>query len=485
LLQVRVARLSPLDAAHRAKPGIPGELSRMVRGVSDSSEVLVLGAGFSHAVSPNLPLANHLGEICYARAADSDPAFFEGAVHFSDDYPFEVWLSLLAEDQPHLREDANLENAARFAKLKRAIVEALREAQAEAFAADLPQWFLELLTLLHQHRTTAITLNYDTLIEVGIERLFGGTAPPEVDASDLLDGQPPLFDPSGRIIWNPRETMRLLKLHGSLNWWWVPDDQSGATLVREPTSVHVIDLSATARGVPGREPFIIPPLATKSRYYHNPLTRQLWHDAYEAVAKADHIALIGYSLPQTDIVTAGMLGAALSRSDVHVEVVNPKPALICKRIAALGGPTKESGRLQVISGKQCLSEYVRRTCNRASASVAQRLATLRLPEGRDRPDPVWVAWRTQGLAIMRGIDALDRRDDSTLMLLIDNNPALSLGGRVVAREVVDAAHGAQRLVARTPEGFESTIIDYSKENFDDPNALHVLRLVAAGQIQAS
>lgn len=136
--------------------------------------------------------------------------------------------------------------------------------------------------------------------------------------------------PHGSWVGGPgAATMRLLKLHGSLDWWWVPRDESGVTLSRYDTGstfgapVPLTDENRSLH-LPGLERFLIPPLATKSAYYRNPITRQLWQDAYRALCSAKRISLVGYSLPLTDIVMSGMLRSAIEKSDgqVMVEVVN-------------------------------------------------------------------------------------------------------------------------------------------------------------------
>jgi hypothetical protein len=60
--------------------------------------VLILGAGFSRAISRHLPLANGLGAEAFERARKSAPGLFDEAIRVTDAYPFEVWLSLLAEE---------------------------------------------------------------------------------------------------------------------------------------------------------------------------------------------------------------------------------------------------------------------------------------------------------------------------------------------------------------------------------------------------
>ncbi|MGO9583458.1 MAG: hypothetical protein ACLP36_11660 [Acidimicrobiales bacterium] len=52
---------------------------------------------------------------------------------------------------------------------------------------------------------------------------------------DVFRGQPPVSQLVARAS-GLDQTLRLLKLHGSLGRWWAQDDQSGATRAREQTS---------------------------------------------------------------------------------------------------------------------------------------------------------------------------------------------------------------------------------------------------------
>jgi hypothetical protein len=255
-------------------------------------EVAIHGAGFSRAISDHLPLANKLGQLAYERARCQESSLFDPCLAFSNDYPFETWLSLLVEEQPHLDEGDNRLNAARIAKLAQSIVEVLNERQALALSVPGPPWLYKILSAFHQRKTTVVTFNYDTLSDVAINSTYLGLPaglswtqgdlrqipmdmgcgppvpkPAQVLPEDVMGSEPPLIT----IPHPPKPTMRLLKLHGSLGWWWVPNDASGATLAREPILSPFGDSTELAheekrRTLAGREPFIVPPLTMKSPY---------------------------------------------------------------------------------------------------------------------------------------------------------------------------------------------------------------------------
>jgi hypothetical protein len=63
----------------------------------------------------------------------------------------------------------------------------------------------------------------------------------------------------------------------------------------------------------------------------------MWQDAYNSLRHASRIALIGYSLPVTDMVTFGMLQSAIQSRDIVLEVVNRDLAELKPRLKALIG----------------------------------------------------------------------------------------------------------------------------------------------------
>jgi len=316
-------------------------------------DVLILGAGFSKAIHDAMPTLDELGNDCrgelYGHWGDRIPERFDGGY-------FEVWLSRIAEDQPDLSEVENTQNRALFLDTSAVINKVITHRQRVATTAESDrEWLFDLVDKLHRRRATVITLNYDNLIElavrsmgaVGRQPLMGGTPPKmqEVMPDMLLLHQPPYGGPPptyGALQGSMVNTFRLLKIHGSLDWWWAPDDDSGATLSRSPLVGGFGALCNESESEfahlmrqPGRVPFIVPPTATKSRFYRNPLIRSLFMEAAKALKSADRLTIFGYSVPQTDLVVAEVLRERLSDS-CAVTVVNPDVEGTVERLARLG-----------------------------------------------------------------------------------------------------------------------------------------------------
>lgn len=305
-----------------------------------SSRCVVLGAGFSRAVSEAMPVTNALGALVLDRLSDTgvrtpNRAFAIGR--------FEAWLSRLAEPQPDLDPAENLHNQADFGAISEAVRDILVERQAMTMAVEPSPMLERFLRVAHAERLTIISFNYDTLLEAAvsgpvlIQNASQGQAI-RVDQSDLLDGLPQLAQPHRSMFAETRtDIFRLLKLHGSIDCWWVSGDATGATIVRSPGGWRGGDADSYARmgAVPGRVPFLVPPAAGKSQFYQNPLTRELWQRAGAALQAARTVDLVGYSLPLTDLVTTGMFVDRLSR-DVPVRVTNPSKEGPISSLRSLG-----------------------------------------------------------------------------------------------------------------------------------------------------
>ena len=116
--------------------------------------------------------------------------------------------------------------------------------------------------------------------------------------------------------------------------WWLSRTAQGEAA--EPD-----EESARRRLLPGRKPFIVPPSATKSAFYDNPVTVQLWQSARRALERQSvRVGLLGYSLPLTDLVTASLLRQTLVEMrrpvSVGVQVANTDCGTVGMHLKGLG-----------------------------------------------------------------------------------------------------------------------------------------------------
>ncbi len=305
--------------------------------------VVILGAGFSKAVGCHMPTSDELGDAVKERLQGSGNRLPDELTRGS----FEEWLSRLAEDQPDLLEHENLQGRRYFSLISRTIAEIIQKREDEVTQGGdwPPTWLRAFLGAAHGRRATVITFNYDTLLERAVNAcrfsdldvLWDG----RVRSCDVLSHLPARADQSEG---GPYSTFRLLKLHGSVSFHHTPGDPMGGSLVRWPLSdeLHLsaptpslfdaapppslpgkaeTDDERKQRLLFGREPFIVPPAASKNAFYGMPFVRGLWRQAREAIREAGHVYLVGYSLPETDLVTVGLLRENLN-THARVWIVN-------------------------------------------------------------------------------------------------------------------------------------------------------------------
>ena len=86
----------------------------------DEPIVFVVGAGFSRAVSDQMPLTDELGEAALERLRSVLPPRL-ALERLPKGMNFEAWLSQLAGDQPYLSDAENAENRAAFLRFSEEI----------------------------------------------------------------------------------------------------------------------------------------------------------------------------------------------------------------------------------------------------------------------------------------------------------------------------------------------------------------------------
>lgn len=365
----------------------------------------LLGAGFSKAVSAQMPLTDELGlriaERLQLAGERSTPSFA------ADGVTFENWMTWLAERQPFHSEEEHLEDRARFARVTGAIADELRDAQQAATAGGLPSWLSQFVDLAHWSRSSLITLNYDTLIEAEISEHPRHDSESVVRPHDVVVGTPNAVGVfTGKATgYRNRETLRLHKLHGSTDWYAVPGDATGATL--EQISQPDDGTYAAKATIGGREPFIVPPTSTKGGYFDNPKTRFIWRQARDALNSSERIVLMGYSLPLTDTALARLFHSTIGQGSQRLLVVDPDADAVVQRLRALGVANE---RVEMLSGRQCVADFVAHEVNVAARELATAVAGDPAL-GR----PVSVGWESSGWGAITNA----RLSGLTLELVVD------------------------------------------------------------------
>jgi hypothetical protein len=359
--------------------------------------VFVLGAGFSRAISHRMPLTDDLGHSVLDSLRDRLPPRLAIA-DFPRGLNFEEWLSQLAADQPFLSDAENAQNRAAFLLFSEGIASILGDRVNDVLMEDYPEWLLQFVSAAHHSRATVVTFNYDPLVECMVATPTGILGNPSrygevwqgVSWTELSGGLPSWAPGDARLGSERVETLRLLKLHGSLNWYWRAGDESGVSVARRSLPGHFrkpvpYSEEERRREVPGRSPFVVPPASSKSAYYLNPIIKEMWTQAAERLQGAHQVVIIGYSLPQTDVTFSTMLRQSLLDRDCDVTVVDFNPGPVRQRLLDLG---IEGSRIDIIgSGDTAVEEFVDRWTAEQSTKVLEDLGGI---AGGDRS--LLMAW---------------------------------------------------------------------------------------------
>jgi hypothetical protein len=345
--------------------------------------VFILGAGFSRAISNVMPLTDELGLAALGMLRDRLPPHL-AVQEFPRGLNFEAWLSELASDQPYLSDADNALNQAAFLLFSEAIAEILGDRVAEVLEGEYPEWLLRLVSAMHHEQATAITFNYDPLIECMVGTPTGILGDPDqygevwngVSWTELSGGLPPWAPGDAHLQSTQVETLRLLKLHGSLNWYWRPGDQSGVSVARRslpgyfgaPKSYRD---EQRRREVPGRSPFVVPPASSKSQYYSNPIAKEMWSQAAQRLRSADQVVILGYSLPSTDVTFSNMLRESILERECSVVVADLDPEPVRDRLVSLG-LAPSSVRIGA-SGHAAIEDFVHNWLGLLSKGVLRHL----------------------------------------------------------------------------------------------------------------
>jgi len=290
--------------------------------------VVVLGSGFSNAVL-GLPTLRELS--AWLRARMSLDELGGPAAELVED--FELLLSFWALRHPWKNEAEWLQGRSLFSRAQQELAEYIRQLEREKARAGILDWAGYFALRLTQQRATVLTFNYDTVFERMVLASVSGDRSSPYEIPYSMYGLPlsPIRARRGAAL-SPsrRETVRLLKLHGSTNWYCSGPEAPPGDPIFMIAPTEELNAGETELTI-DKQLLIIPPVSEKSLFYGNVTLRAVWAEAYAALASARVITFVGYSLPLADLTTRLMLRAA-ARPD-RVQIVD----------AAMG---KESDRLE-------------------------------------------------------------------------------------------------------------------------------------------
>lgn len=357
-------------------------------GRSEPRDLYILGAGFSRALSPVMPLVSELSRSVSGFATSyggtMQTSGLDTAIGKLIHRNFEEALSYLAEQKPWLEESENQKDKVRLLELTRNIRVAIGRCQVNArerIDSGQCDWIFPLFEHWHRSRSVVITLNYDTLVEEIVEKIgtakYPGiphstkpnsiTADPRsnlrvcnIHPSILRDAWLGSTGSSFSDYFYNQPSFRLLKLHGSVNWFRSPNPnaQSDTISYIPATEAATYPDQASPSWIADKAPYIIPPVPNKGSLVNHDSLRAIWREAAEAVKWAKRIVVLGYSMPENDTLLMQLIRGNLFNSKPPIELVNPDKGLKKKVEKIFEG--EESRVEHRFQGDTCVRTFVNR-----------------------------------------------------------------------------------------------------------------------------
>lgn len=209
-------------------------------------------------------------------------------------------------------------------------------------AQRMPRYYSDFAQSMEKRgkRYSVITFNYDMVLENAIIRELGS-----VDYGfGPIRGLKDFTDP---------DAVKVIKLHGSLNWLRCP--LCGNLEISKQPVAHVFRREVCGSRCNGlKEPVIVPPVQNKEEYLGP--RNEVWSNARRTLSKADRLIVIGYSLPDFDVAARQLLANSLVDGP-SLEIVNRNQATILD-VARKLGLIDPNHRLKYTPAPMTFHEYV-------------------------------------------------------------------------------------------------------------------------------
>ena len=309
-------------SSHEPQPGDADAAPTVSR-----NHVVVTGAGFTRALVPGAPLLvdDFNNDVLEGRVRGLPNASrlldWERNLHPRGYIDIERLMTRLDALMPYDYAE-NAGNAANeygflLSELKRAFLDRLHEARK----GDVHRAALERFAkYCEANGCCCITFNYDDFLDEALAQTggwnpywgYGFFCPSSLDTIASLEGL------------ETHSVLRLLKLHGSINWRAKLGYASPVAIDSITHHHDWADISLRHPQVGGHlepEPVMVPPVLSKSSLVEQPVLRLVWSHAFASLETAHEVTFIGYSFPTTDMAARTLFSEALKdlpRGDINV-----------------------------------------------------------------------------------------------------------------------------------------------------------------------
>lgn len=243
----------------------------------------------------------------------------------------------------------NLLDRKMFAGLVRILFESIAISTGKIASTSGPLYKIinQLLNRSELKDFSIVTFNYDLLVEKTLE--FFKSDYLNLYSSYSLEGEnivPSLSDNYFPAKMG-KESVSVLKLHGSLNWFreWDYKEQRPIETQVDEDKIHLYsgpeELNEFKLLIPdnGKDrfalmlPVVVPPIYDKIKYY-NQVLKPVWSKSKALFRNVQRIIFFGYCLPEADIKAQILLSSAIYNSDntPEIHIINTDPS-VCEHFA--------------------------------------------------------------------------------------------------------------------------------------------------------
>ena len=270
-------------------------------------DAFLLGAGFSRAVFPDMPTMDVLFEELKPLVGTENgvsPEAYQYACKFGK---VETLLSYYAVPNPCDDDIEKLRKRIVTARLEQRIglVLQCQEARMDRLTPSLGK---ELVNKWMERQSHVLTANYDTLVEQ-LSGMLDDTQVSVLYPIPVVPSQAIMGDNPGRTAERSEcsKILTLYKMHGSVSWY-TSQDGSDSDPIYGYVGYGSGTITSSEKLLGGKRRFITPPVHDKSTLLSHERMRNLWSQAKNnALAPADRLYVIGYSLPETDMAMRTLL----------------------------------------------------------------------------------------------------------------------------------------------------------------------------------
>lgn len=267
-------------------------------------DIWILGAGFSHQIHSEFPLMSSLSKNVRSIISDR----FENTSILDN---IELALSELKSNSPWKTSYARYSDMALYEKIINEI-----QYHLERPLGTLPENRVDLVNRLvntwHVNKSHVLTLNYDLIIEQSVSSIRRGQFR-DCNDKDIRFLNPwhiyPVPIPHARTrggnpwkLGGEERTFSYYKLHGSLNYYTLPDPYQNQVLYHK----HHNEIEELVEGL---QLFMVPPTNSKQTFFEHPTLQTIWDKAAKKLANCGkgRIYIVGYSMPMEDFTMLSML----------------------------------------------------------------------------------------------------------------------------------------------------------------------------------